>query len=81
MENYISEKQKNSIIDIMKSMKPMDLLWFKDFDPNERDYILFLIQNQHGGKFETNGTHSRPETITRFRRLSDRIITSSIFKP
>lgn len=59
---------KKGIVDFMKNMgkEPVE---FKNFRPDEQQYILFLIQNQRGCIYETNGTESDPETITKFRKL------------
>lgn len=63
----LSEQNKLKIIEMMRAMKePME---FKKFHQDEQEYILFLIKNQKGCDFETNGTASDPKTITKFRRI------------
>lgn len=66
----ITEKQKQNILGIIFNMKHFEVLYFKDFQPLEREYIMGLIINQKGDKgfsIQTDGHSERPETITRFR--------------
>lgn len=60
---------KSKIIEFMKKMKHGEPIEFKKFHPDEQQYILFLIKNQNGCDFETNGTASDMSTITKFRRI------------
>lgn len=68
----ITDKQKSNIIFIIDNMKHLDILYFKDFTPEEREYIMQLILTQKGTKgfnIETNGVSADKKKITKFRKL------------
>lgn len=68
----ITNKQKSDVINIIYSMNFGEIKWFKDFLPEERDYIMQIIINQKKNKdfeLDTNGSAASPETITKFRKI------------
>ncbi len=67
----VSEKQKESIINIIFSMKNGEAQWMKDYLPEERAYIRHLMEYQSGRNgwiIESNGTAEDINTITKFRK-------------
>lgn len=67
----ISEKQKTSIVNIIFGMKDGEILWMKDFMPEEREYIIHLCEYQTGALgflIETNGSETDFKTITKLRK-------------
>jgi len=65
----MSDKEKREIQQMMLSMKPGQIYEFNKFPDETARYILWLIQNQKGCQFETNGTDSDKTTITKFRKI------------
>lgn len=65
----LSNEAKKKIQLFMLNMKGGDTYKFSSFTKEEADYILWLIKNQKGYSFETNGYSDKPETITKFKKL------------
>lgn len=69
----ITQANKNRIVQMLTDLPIDEIKEFKNFTPQEADYILWIISNQRGGKdweFETNGTIENINTITKFRKIS-----------
>ncbi len=65
----LTQTQKSKVISMMQNM-PFSLWHNLDkYTQEEQAYIIFCIQNQKGGSFETDGESYKPETHSKFRRL------------
>lgn len=65
----LSNEGKKRVQLFMLNMKAGDTYKFESFTKDEQEYILYLIKNQKGYLYETDGQNEFPETIKKFRRL------------
>lgn len=67
----LTQARKNTILNGLLNLTPKIAYSFASFTPQEKEFIISLLEKQDGSKgfdIETNGHSSKPETITKFRK-------------
>lgn len=65
----LNNQRKNKLITAMQNMSYSTWVQLNKYSQEEQAYVLFCIQNQKSGAFETDGISYQPETHTKFRKL------------
>lgn len=67
----LSDNQKKNVLGFINRMEVGEVVWLNEFQQNEKDFIIHLMENQNGSRgflIESNGTAKDLNSITKIRK-------------